>query len=60
MGSSPTCLEGNLGALTPPDTSPSVAPGEGRFFLVRGDNACVTGRYQTASDGSDRVTAACP
>jgi hypothetical protein len=42
------------------DTSPEPIDDAGWFFLVRGDNACGTGRYETATDGSDRPTTVCP
>jgi hypothetical protein len=42
------------------DSSPPPAPGKGRYFLVRGINACGRGRYETASDGRDRLTTVCP
>ena len=54
------CVGDDLAALVAPDTSPSLSPGEGRFFLVRGDNPCGAGRYQTAFDGRDRTSTTCP
>ncbi len=54
------CLGDDLAALSLVDTSPPVTSGEGRFFLVRGDNGCGKGRYQTASSGRDRLTTVCP
>lgn len=46
-----------------PDTGigalPVPSPGAGFFYLVRGDNACGQGRYETASDGRDRLSPAC-
>ena len=59
-GPEDVCLGDDLPGLSALDTSPAVVPGEGRFFLVRGDNACGAGRWQTATDGRDRATAVCP
>ncbi len=34
-------------------------PGTGFFYLVRGNNGCGAGRYQTGSGGIDRAASAC-
>jgi hypothetical protein len=54
------CLHDGLAALTAPDTTVTPAPGEGRFFLVRGQNVCGAGRYESTTSGADRLTTACP
>jgi hypothetical protein len=36
------------------------APGEGFYYLIRGDNACGIGSYGRGSGGAERVTLACP
>jgi hypothetical protein len=59
-GPGDVCVADNLAGLATFDTSPPLGPGEGRFFLVRGDNSCGQGRYQTATNGSDRLTSTCP
>jgi hypothetical protein len=35
-------------------------PGSAHWYLVRGRNTCGAGGYGAASDGSERLTAACP
>ena len=59
-GPDDVCLSDDLGSLTVADTTPPLVPGEGRFFLVRGDNGCGKGRYQTSFTGLDRLTTTCP
>ncbi len=41
------------------DITPLPAPGEGRYFLVRGVNACGESRWETSSQGRDRVSEIC-
>lgn len=53
------CLGDDVPATTLPDPSPDPAPRNGWFYLVRGANGCGTGRYETATDGRDRV-GSCP
>jgi hypothetical protein len=43
-----------------PDPAPAPAAGRGTFYLVRGTNACGSGRWRTTSAGQDRLTTACP
>ncbi len=57
---SDACMASGLASATTADTTPALAPDAGRFFLVRGDNPCGAGRWETASDGRDRMTGACP
>src|SRR5262249_27246115 len=42
------------------DSSTPPSPGRSWFYLVRGTNSCGRGRYETASDGSDRLSTVCP
>jgi hypothetical protein len=62
LGTSPAdvCLADQLADTQVVDPTPPPANGEGLFFLVRGDNACGKGRYETASTGADRATTVCP
>jgi hypothetical protein len=54
------CVASESASTTVSDTSPQPPPGRGRYFLVRGKNACGAGRLATASNGRDRVGVACP
>jgi hypothetical protein len=42
------------------DTTDDPPADAGLFFLVRGQNACGAGRYETSSAGLDRQSTACP
>jgi hypothetical protein len=55
-----TCVAADTPAVQVTDTSPVPAPDHGSFFLVRAFNACGEARWETASDGRDRATSACP
>ena len=54
------CLAADVPDIPFTDPSPAPVPGNGRFLLVRGDNVCGRGRYETSSDGGDRLTTVCP
>lgn len=58
-GASETCVGSGLSATT---ASEAGAPAAGGSFyvLVRGRNVCATGSYGTSSNGTPRVTNACP
>src|SRR5262249_53117218 len=58
-GPGDVCLVDNGSATTATDTTGTPQPGHGVFFLVRGDDACGKGRYETTSDLRDRATTAC-
>jgi len=58
-GPSDVCVVENGSAPSAADTTSLPAPGHGVFFLVRGDDACGKGRYETSSDLRDRATLAC-
>ena len=47
-------------AVTTVDLADDPASDSGYWYLVRGRNACGTGTYGIASNGSPRVTTACP
>lgn len=59
-GGADLCLAHEVPALQTADTTPQPAAGKGRFFLVRGENVCGDGRYETATGGRDRQTTVCP
>ena len=61
LGTGPedTCLANDLADLILADTSPDPPPAAGWFYLVRANHVCGKGRYETATDGSDRDTTAC-
>ncbi len=59
-GAGDTCVADGVVMLQTADGSPAPESGSGRFYLVRGENACGHGRYESASDGRDRATLACP
>jgi hypothetical protein len=54
------CIGDDLSSTQVIDGTPDPATGTGRFYLVRGDNACGKGRYEVTSDGRDRLATACP
>lgn len=53
------CLADDVSVTTVLDPAPDPPPQTGRYYLVRGENSCGTGRYETSSDGRDR-RGACP
>jgi hypothetical protein len=53
------CLANDTAATSAADPTATPAPGHGLFFLVRGDDACGKGRYETTTDLRDRATTAC-
>ena len=55
-----SCLAGGLVTAQLVDPSDFPGPGSGVFFLVRASNACGKSRYETSSDGRDRLTSSCP
>jgi len=59
-GPNDVCVADNLAATQVSDPTPAPAARQGVFFLVRGDNACGKGRYETTSAGEDRLTVVCP
>lgn len=58
-GPNDVCLVNDGSVATAADTTGNPQPGHGVFFLVRGDDACGKGRYETTSDLRDRATPAC-
>lgn len=62
LGNAPddVCLADDLADTQLADPLPDPAPHAGQFYLVRGDNACGAGRWETATGGADRLTLACP
>lgn len=58
-GPSDACLVNNGSITQATDTAPLPSPGHGAFFLVRGDDVCGKGRYETTSDLRDRATPVC-
>lgn len=58
-GADDRCIADNSPNTQLADCSPEPDAGRGWFFLVRGENACGKGRWETASDGSDRMTTVC-
>jgi hypothetical protein len=58
-GGSEVCIEpGVLAATTVDPTTP--VEGTGFWYLVRGRNSCSAGTYGVRSDGTERVSLACP
>jgi hypothetical protein len=56
-----TCLADDVAGAGTPDGRPDPAPGDGYYYLVRGQTACGTGSYGTSSAGPERLPAAgCP
>jgi hypothetical protein len=54
-----TCLESSITAAS--TVVPELPPtGHGSWYLVRGRNACGIGSYGSDSNGTERVSAACP
>ena len=58
MGDS--CVASGTGSTQALDPTPVPVSGHGTFFLARAVNACGVSRWETASDGRDRSTGACP
>jgi len=58
-GASEVCFASGLAAATTTDTARPAA-GKSFWYLPRGRNACATGTYGFASDGTPRVTSVCP
>ena len=58
-GASETCLAPGITAATTTDTS-TPAVGASFWYLVRVRSNCGTGSYGVASNGTPRVTSACP
>ncbi len=58
-GASEICLASGIPEATTMDTATPVT-GRSFWYLVRGHNACARGTYGFASNGTERVTAACP
>jgi hypothetical protein len=58
VGSS-TCLVPGISASTTSDSA-NPAPGAGYWYLVRGRNSLGSGTYGQQSNGTPRVTTACP
>ncbi len=54
-----SCLVSGAGEPPVADPGPDPPPGEGRYFLVRGRNACGAGSYGAGSVGQ-RAVLACP
>ena len=55
-----TCVSSGTAAPQATDTTPMPASGHGLFFLARAVNPCGLSRWETASDGQDRVVGGCP
>lgn len=53
------CLVNDTAALSFDDAQPP-AVNQGFYYMARGDNVCGTGIYGRGSDGTERVTSACP
>jgi len=58
-GGSETCLAAGISAATTIDGD-LPSGGQAFFYLVRARNVCGAGTYGNASDGTERVTMACP
>lgn len=58
-GLSEVCLASGISTHTASDTA-RPAPGSSFWYLVRRRDNCGTGVYGFASDGTPRVTSACP
>jgi len=58
-GASETCLHDNHPSETTDDLGVPTQ-GEAFWYLVRGQNVCGTGTYGYRSNGSERLSAACP
>jgi N-acetylneuraminic acid mutarotase len=58
-GAAETCLETHISAAEAFDDD-SLDPDAGFFYLVRASNSCGIGSWGSASDGSERMSSACP
>lgn len=58
-GLSEVCVASGIPDATTTDATASII-GKGFWYLVRGRNACGVGTYGFTSNGTERVTAACP
>jgi hypothetical protein len=58
-GPSDACIAPHISATTTTDVA-TPAPGSVFWYLVRSRNACVSGTYGAASDGTPRSVSACP
>jgi hypothetical protein len=54
------CLGAQVTATSILDPGPDPATGQGRYFVARAENACGRSRWETSSDGRERVVAGCP
>ena len=54
------CVADDLANAELTDPTPTPGAGEGRFFLVRGDNVCGSGTWGQSSNGALRTAVACP
>ena len=55
------CLANDRSATTWGDSRPDPAPGDGYYYLIRGQNVCGAGTYGTATGGAPRDPAGgCP
>jgi len=54
-----SCIDPQHAGVSTTDTDPLPA-GQGRYYLVRGSNACGDGSYGTDSDSAERISGACP
>ena len=59
-GAGDLCLGAQVEATSLSDPAPDPAPGEGRYYLARAANICGQSRWETSSDGRERVVAGCP
>jgi len=59
-GADDRCLADDLVETQLTDSSPMPPPGKGWFFLVRRNSSAGTGRWETSTDGRDRMTTVCP
>jgi len=53
------CVASVTDATSAADITPLPAPGQGRYFLVRAVNSCGESRWETSSQGRDRVSEIC-
>jgi hypothetical protein len=55
-----TCLVEDVATTTWPDSEPDPGAGEGRFYVMRGQNVCGDGSYGTGASGERVPTGGCP
>jgi thrombospondin type 3 repeat protein len=59
--SAASCEQDDQGGTAWIDPRPDPAPGQGYYYLIRGQNVCGAGTYGSATGGSERTpAAACP